>query len=115
MPEYVILPIENPSTFEDMSPQEMQRVVERYTKWTRALAKAERLMEGHKLADGTGRVLEGTGPKRTVTDRPHTESKELIGGFWIIRAEGYDEAERLCNDCPHLEFGPLVIREIEGP
>ena len=114
MPKYVILPIEKLDTFEAMSPQEMQRIVERYTKWTQALAKAERLVEGHKLADGTGRVLRGAGAKLTVTDRPHTESKELVGGFWIIEAEDYDEAERLCGDCPHLEYGPVVIREIEG-
>ena len=114
MPKYVILPVEKSDTFEGMSPQEMQRIVERYTRWTRALAEAERLVEGHKLADGTGRVLRGTGGELTVTDRPHTESKELVGGFWIIEAESYDEAEGLCRECPHLEYGPLVIREIEG-
>lgn len=114
MRSYVILPVETSNTFEDMSPQEMQRIVERYGKWTKALAAADRLVDGHKLADGTGRVLVEAGGKLTVTDRPHTESKELIGGFWIIRAKDYAEAERLCRDCPHLEFGPVVIREIEG-
>lgn len=92
----------------------MQRIVERYGKWTQALAKAKRLVDGHKLVAASGRALKGTAGKITVTDKPHTESKELIGGFWIIQAKDYDEAEKLCSDCPHLEYGPLVIREIEG-
>lgn len=113
MPRYIILPIEKSNTFEDLSPQEMQHIVERYTEWTRALAKAKRLVDGQKLTDGTGRVLRTTRGKLSVTDRPHTEGKELIGGFWIIQAKNFDEAERLCRDCPHLEYGPVVIREIE--
>lgn len=114
MPKYVILPIEKHDTFAGMSPQEMQEIVERYTKWTQALGRAKRLVDGQKLVDGSGRVLKTARGKVTVTDRPHTESKELIGGFWIIQAKNYDEAEQLCGDCPHLEYGPLVIREIEG-
>lgn len=114
MPKYLILPIEKADTFKDMSPQEMQRIVKRYTKWTQGLARAKCLVDGQKLADGSGRVLRGEGAKLTVTDRPHTESKELIGGFWILQAGTYDDAQHLCSDCPHLEFGPLVIREIEG-
>lgn len=114
MPKYLVLPMEKPDTFEEMSPQEMQGIVERYVKWTQALGRKKRLVEGHKLVDGSGRVLRGQGANLTVTDGPHTESKELIGGFWIIQAESYDEAEALCADCPHLEFGKLVIREVEG-
>lgn len=114
MRKYLILPVERADTFEEMSPQAMQRIVQRYGKWTTALARADRLVDGHKLADGSGRVLEETDGKITVTDRPHTESKELIGGIWIIQASDFAEAEELCRDCPHLEFGPLVIREIEG-
>lgn len=114
MPKYMILPIEKSSTFENMSPQDMQKIVERYGKWTKALVQGKRLVDGHKLSDGSGRVLRTAGGKLTVTDRPHTESKELIGGFWIIQAKDYDEAQKLCGDCPHLEYGPLVIREIEG-
>jgi hypothetical protein len=111
---YLVLPIEKPNTFGGLSPQEMQRIVEGYSRWTRGLARAKRIVDGHKLAPGTGRVLTRSRGRVTVTDRPHTESKELIGGFWIIQARDYDQAEQLCSDCPHLEHGPLVIREIEG-
>ena len=112
MPKYLILPMEKPDTFEDLSPQAMQRVVQRYGKWTQALSRKKRLVAGNKL-HATGRVMRGNGTKVTVTDGPHTESKELIGGFWIIEASSYDEAQRLCDDCPHLEYGTLVIREVE--
>lgn len=114
MPKYLILPMEKSDTFSDMSPEEMQRIVERYMQWTSSLARAKALLDGQKLVGGTGRVLKRAGARVTVTDRPHTESKELIGGFWIIKAKNFDAARKLCADCPHLEFGSLVIREIEG-
>ena len=114
MPKYLVLPVEKPTTFTTMSPQEMQQIVQRYHAWTRGLAKAKRLVDGQKLADGSGRVLRAARGKLTATDGPHTESKELIGGFWIIQAKNYDDAQEACADCPHLEFGPLVIRDIEG-
>ena len=114
MPKYLILPMERPDTFKNMSPQAMQRIVERYGKWTQALGRKKKLVDGNKLVDGTGRVLRSAGDRMTVTDGPHTESKELIGGFWVIQARSYDEAQELCGDCPHLEYGTLVIREIEA-
>jgi hypothetical protein len=113
MPKYLILPIERPDTFKRMSPQEMQGIVERYIQWTRTLGKQKKLVSGEKLVDGEGKVLRRQGAKLLVTDGPHTESKELLGGFWIIQAKSYDEAEQLCADCPHLEYGTIVIRQIE--
>jgi hypothetical protein len=49
-----------------------------------------------------------------VTDGPYAETKEIIGGYWIISAENYDEAVELTRDCPSLEFGArMEVREVE--
>lgn len=113
MPKFLILPIETPDTFEAMSPQQMQRIVDKYVRWTQSLARKKRLVSGEKLAND-GRVVRGTGSGMMVTDGPHTEAKELIGGFWIIEADSYEEAVKLCEDSPHLDFGTIVVRQIEG-
>jgi hypothetical protein len=46
-------------------------------------------------------------------DGPFSETKEVIGGYWILEADSYDEMQELVADCPHLEHGRLEIRQIE--
>jgi len=38
----------------------------------------------------------------------------VIGGYYLLQAESYEEATDLCRDCPHLEYGSgIEIRRIE--
>lgn len=113
MPHFLILPIEKPDTFANLSPRKMQGIVDKYVRWTQSLSRKKRLVTGEKLLDGEGRVVRGSGAAMTVMDGPHTEAKELIGGFWIIQGKSYDEAVELCRDCPHLEYGAIVVRQIQ--
>ena len=113
MAKYLILPYEHPGDFMDLSPADMQGIIERYVAWTDGLRDAGRLERSGKLKDGEGRVLRGAGKKLNVSDGPYAETKESVGGFWVIDATDYDEAVRLCAECPHLEFGTLSIRALE--
>jgi hypothetical protein len=72
-----------------------------------------KLLSGEKLRDGEGRLLKGQGKSTRVTDGPHIASKEVIGGFWILQADSYEDAVKLASDSPHLQFGSLELREIE--
>jgi hypothetical protein len=113
MAKFLLLPYEHPGAFTDLSPADMQRIVERYVAWTDRLRAAGQLERSAKLRDGEGRVLQGAGRKLKVTDGPYAETKEVVGGFWVIEAADYDAAVRLCADHPHLEFGTLSIRALE--
>lgn len=97
-----------------MSPEDMQRAIEKYAAWSSRLAAEGKLRGGEKLRDGTGRVMRGTGAEQRVTDGPFSETKEVIGGYFLIEAADYDEAVRIASTCPQLEFGGTVeVREIE--
>ena len=48
-----------------------------------------------------------------ITDGPFAESKELVGGFFLVNAESYQDAVELCRDCPHLEYGAIEVRRVE--
>jgi hypothetical protein len=113
MPQFILLPFDPPGPFEELGPEEMQRIIQRYTSWTAKLRKQGRLKAADKLRHGEGKVLRGAGKKMTVTDGPYVETKEVVGGFWIIEAADYDEAVRLAADCPHLDYGTLSIRAID--
>ena len=45
---------------------------------------------------------------RTVTDGPFAESKEAIGGFFLLEVETLDEAAEIAKDFPILEYGATV-------
>ncbi len=111
MPGYVLLLHEPLDRFSELSPDQMQKIIERYESWSQELRRGGKLLDGRKLKDDGGRHLSERG--RIVTDGPFSEAREVVGGFFLIQASGYDEAERLCRDCPHLEFGRIEIREID--
>ena len=98
---------------ETASPAEIQAVLGKYRAWSQRVAGQGNLKGGEKLRDGQGRVLSGQDKALKVTDGPYVESREVVGGFWLIEADSYDEVVKLASDSPHLQFGTLEIREIE--
>lgn len=98
----------------ELTPEFIQAIIEKYNNWTAKLRDSGHLLDVNKLTDGAGRVLRGHGATQTVTDGPYAEAKEVIGGYWLVEASGYDEAVELTRDCPHLEFGgTMEVRQVE--
>src|SRR5256885_6716685 len=80
MPQFIYLLHDTPGFFSKLSPQEIQAVIEKYKKWGQSMREKNKLVGGQKLEDTTGRVLRG----QTMTDGPYAESKEVIGGYYIV-------------------------------
>ena len=49
----------------------------------------------------------------TTMDGPYSETKEVVGGYFVMRAANYDEALELTRDCPFLEDGRIEIRQTD--
>ena len=98
---------------EDISPDEIQAIIQRYVAWRQKIQQNGRKVSGHKLTDGQGRVMRGSGGQTTITDGPYAEAREVIGGLFIVDATSYDEVVELSRDCPHLDFGTIEIREVD--
>jgi hypothetical protein len=113
MPEFVLLLHDTGSFDPNMSPDEIQAIVQRYVAWRAEVQANGRSVTGHKLHDGEGRVMRGSGSSMKVTDGPYAEAREVIGGLFVIEAASYDEVVALSRDCPHLEFGSIEIREVQ--
>ena len=97
-----------------MSPAEMQRIIQKYRDWTESVARAGRLLGGEKLRSEEGRVVRGRHGTPVITDGPYTESKEIVGGYWLIEAASYDEVTAMLKDHPGLEgLGALEVRQID--
>lgn len=108
MPNYMLLLYDDPSHWGKMSPEEMQKAIEKYRAWTQ-----KPFITGHqRLADDAGKVIRGSGAKARATDGPYSETKEVLGGYYTISAANYDEAVKLSLDHPHLEYGgTLEVRK----
>jgi len=69
------------------------------------------------LAEGLHSTSKGfrikvTGGKKSVTDGPFTEAKEVIAGFWLIQAKSNEEAIEWAQRCPLPEHGLIEIRQV---
>jgi hypothetical protein len=82
-------------------------------KYNDVLAKAGVLLalDGlHPTSEGA-RVSFADG-KPTVTDGPFTESKELIGGYWLIQAKSKEEAVQWASRCPAADGDVIEVRRV---
>jgi hypothetical protein len=113
MPQFLLILHEDPGAFKALSPTEMQAVVDKYRQWSQALAVQGQLAGGQKLRDEGGRHLRRSRGELQVTNGPYAEAKDVIGGYFVVEAAGYDEAQRLAAGCPHLGNGWIELREIE--
>jgi hypothetical protein len=96
----------------ELSPDELQRQIERYMNWIEQLRRDGHFVAGEPL-DETGKLLSGKDGS-TITDGPFTESKEEVGGYFIIRASSLGAAVELAKGCPILRNnGTVEVRPIQ--
>jgi|SRR6185295_7713103 len=94
----------------DLSPEQMQANMGKWMAWIDKLRKTDQYVAGEPLLPG-GKLI--AGKKKTVTDGPYTEGKELVGGFFIIKAKDFDEAIEICDDYPDYESGGSIqVRQV---
>src|SRR5258708_2541151 len=87
--------------------------VAKMMKFNEELAQAGALiaLDGlHPAAKGARIAFAGGTPR--VTDGPFIESKEVIGGYWIIKTKSKDEAVDWARRCPATEGDVIEIRQV---
>jgi hypothetical protein len=111
MSQYMLLLYNDPAAFQKVSPEDMQKALEKYMAWT----KKPFTLDGKRLAGDTGRVIRSNGGKPRSTDGPYSETKEILAGTYTIEATSYEEAIQRTLDHPHLELGGTIeVRQLYG-
>jgi hypothetical protein len=59
-----------------------------------------------------GARVKFSGGKRTITDGPFTEAKELVGGYWMIQVKSKEEAVEWASRCPAQDGDVIEIRRV---
>ena len=82
--------------------------------YSNELATAGKIRGGERLRPAaSATTLRLSGGKRLLSDGPYAETKEQLGGFFVVEADNIDEAVELAAKMPHLEDGGSVeIRPI---
>ena len=87
--------------------------VEQMTKYNQELLKAGVMLTAEGLYPPvTGARLKFGGGKPKVIDGPFAESKELIGGYWIISVKSREEAIEWASRCPAGKGDMIELRQI---
>ncbi len=114
--QYMILIHSDPAAWDAMPPAEMQEAFDAYMKYNRDLAMAGVIRSGGQLAPAhTGTTLRSRGGTVETTDGPFAESREQLGGFYVIEVEDLDAALAWAGRCPAIygggaiEVRPLVV------
>ena len=103
---------------EESNPLDMEgaeEMFEQMGKYNEELVKAGIMLAGDGLKPSRfGKRVHFDGAKRSVTDGPFAETKELVAGFWIWQVRSMDEAVEWARRCPNPMPGPsdLEIRPI---
>ncbi len=82
-------------------------------KYNEELVKAGVMLAGEGLqASSKGKRIKFSGEKRTVTDGPFAETKELIAGFWLWQVRSMDEAVEWLKRAPFDGGTEVEIRRV---
>jgi len=89
-----------------LSPEEMQRVANEWMAWFKRLTEQGKAVAGNPL-EREGKVVSGKNG-RMIADGPFAESKEAIGGYFLLKVDTIDEAIAIAQECPGLPYGAKV-------
>ena len=114
MAKYLLLLYNEPTDYSKLSPAEAQKVLEKFIAWRTKLQNSAIYVGSNKLTDEPGKVMRGHGPVR-VTDGPYSETKEVLGGYFLIESQSYAEAVKQAESCPSLELGGTIeVRQVDA-
>jgi hypothetical protein len=113
MAKFMLILSQTPGSWNEMSPEEMQRKVEAHQAWVGKLRSSGRHVSGEKLDGEGGKLLSLQNGRLSVVDGPYAEAKEVVGGYFVFRAADYDEAVELLRDCPFLHDYRAALRQTD--
>jgi hypothetical protein len=117
--KYALLIHSDQASWADLDDEEKARLrAETMPRWLELfgeLGKADPNVSGTELDEGvTAKVVRVVDGERIVTDGPFAETKEIVGGVFLVDVPDLAEAIRLATLIPTAEYGSIEIRPLAG-
>ncbi len=111
--QYLLMLYSDPSGFARMGPTEQQQAMAAYTAFTEALKKAGALAGSNRLQPATSATtVRVTNGKSQVLNGPYADSKEQLGGYYLIDVPDLDSALSWAARCPGASHGAIEVRPV---
>ena len=109
--KYMLLIYSNEAAMASARKEAMGEVVAAYGAYTQAMQKAGAFVGGDRLAPSTSATtVRTTDGKTKVLNGPYAESKEQLGGYYIIDVPDLDAALSWASRCPGAQYGVIEVR-----
>lgn len=113
--QYLLTLYADESGWDAMTPEQQQQGVAAYGAYTEALKQAGVLVGSNRLRpSATATTLRTTNGKTQVLDGPFADSKEQLGGYYLIDVPDLDAAMAWAGRCPGVQHGIVEVRAIWG-
>jgi hypothetical protein len=110
---YAILIYGDEHQWESMPEAEGRKVLEQHMQYGKDLAAAGLIRGGQELQPTrAATTLRMKGGKIVTTDGPFAETKEQLGGFYLIDAPDLDQALHWAARCPSIHHGTIEVRPV---
>lgn len=104
--KYLGLAYFTPEKFAALPPEDVKAIVSQCPALDEKMRATGRMLVSASLGDLEGwRTLRPRGGKTLVSDGPYTESKEVVGGLFVIEADSHEEALRIASMHPAAQIG----------
>jgi|SRR5215216_6367409 len=111
--KYLCLIYDDEKAFGAMSKGDIDTLMQEYRAFSESIRKSGHYIGGHQLAPvraaSTVRVRNG---KMSATDGPFAETKEQLGGYYLIEAADLNEAMQIAARIPSARIGSIEVRPL---
>ncbi len=111
--QYLLMVYANEQETAALGPAALNTMMQDYTEFTKSIVQAGHFKAGDRLkpvaAASTVRVRNG---KVLITDGPFAETREQLGGYYLVEAKNLDEALAMAARIPSAKHGSIEVRPI---
>lgn len=112
--KYLCLAHEEEALFKAMPQEQWQALRQETLNYVESLKASGHLISTHALQSANHGVLVRVRNQRLITtDGPFVETKEQLGGIFLIEAHDFNEALRIASQWPSARLGTIEVRPIE--
>ena len=110
---YLCLIYGDESLRQHSTPEQQSSIHEQYMTYTQGIKASGHLLGGEALLDSDqARTVTTRNGTQSTTDGPYAETKEQLGGYYLVEARDLNEAIQLAARIPGAQFGSIEVRPV---
>ena len=111
--EYLLLIYANEAGIEAMDKAEMSAVMDDFRTFTDSVVKAGNYKGSNRLQPvSTATTVRVRGGRTLTTDGPFAETREQLGGYYLVEAQDLDQAIAIAARIPGAKYGSVEVRPV---